>query len=45
MVGLAGLQAACDGGNASGEGEHDVLAKILQLLGLAAAKAFAQSDK
>ena len=45
MVSAAGLRAAFDGGNAAGEGEHDVLAEILQLLGLAAAKALAQADQ
>src|ERR1019366_724848 len=45
MVSAAGLRAAFNGGDASREGEHDVLAKILQLLGLAAAKALAQADQ
>ena len=45
MVGAAGLRAAFDGGNASGEGEHDVLAEVLQLLLLPAAEALAQADQ
>ena len=33
MVGAAGLRAAFDGRNASGEGEHDVLAEVCELAG------------
>jgi hypothetical protein len=45
MVSAAGLSAAFDGGDAPGEGEHDVLAEILQLLRLPAAEALAQADQ
>ena len=45
MVSAAGLSAAFDGGDAAGEGEHDVLAEILQLLRLPAAEALAQPDQ
>ena len=45
MVGAAGLRAAFDRRDASGEGKHDVLAEILQLLRLPAAEAFAQTDQ
>ena len=45
MVGAAGLRAAFDGGDAPGEGEHDVLAEVFQLPRLSAAEALAQPNQ
>src|SRR5271157_5597489 len=45
MVSAAGLSAAFDRRDATGEGEHDVLAEILQLLRLPAAEALAQTNQ
>ena len=44
-VSAAGLRVAFNRRDASGEGEHDVLAKVLQLPGLAAAEAFTQTHQ
>src|SRR5271169_131965 len=45
MVSAAGLRAAFDRGDTPGEAEHDVLAKILELPRLPAAKALAQANQ
>jgi len=45
VVSAAGLSAALDGGNTAGEGEHNVLAQVLQLPRLTAAEALTQADK
>ena len=45
MVGAAGLSAAFHRGDTSGEGEHDVLAKVAQLLRLTAAEAFSHTNQ
>src|SRR6202030_805816 len=45
MVGTAGLRAPFDGGNAAGEGKHNVLTQSLELPSLTAAEAFTQSDQ
>src|SRR5579872_1265686 len=45
IIGLAGLIAAFDRGNAAGEDEHNVLAKFGHIFLLAAAEAFAETNQ